>query len=279
MKVGILPLEEPGIYRSLLLPEVADALADQEPLTALVVTLDETAFGAVAGYIEGNRFKILSLYIVPEYRRKGGGRLLIETLMSQAKDTVMGIEINFTTTEEEHETLHPFLETLGFVQENNRGLATYLTTVGALADSKFFKNCKAKVGIPFSELDKYILTSESKRAAISFDELPKGGLQSERVDRDISVATIHNQKITSYITIDCISPDLLLLSALRMDKSNPKEFFELMRSFVARTRDKYSPDTKYVVQIVREEGLAIKEKLLPTEMKQISFSYYRSLME
>ena len=32
MEIGILPLEEPGVFRSLLLPETADALAAGEPV-------------------------------------------------------------------------------------------------------------------------------------------------------------------------------------------------------------------------------------------------------
>lgn len=279
MKVGLLPIGEPGIYRSLLLPEVADALAVGEPITALVVSLDGKAFGAIAGYLENNNFRITSLYVVPEYRRRGGGRLLIETLIRITENKALGIKFRFTTTSKEHETLVHFLDALGFEQKYDKGLGVYLTTVGKLANSNYFKGCKERIGVPFSDLDKRILISAEKYAKRYHNELPTGGLMSKLIDKDVSFATVQNDKLVSYLIVDHSWSEGLSLCAVCVDKSQPQELYELLRSCIAAMREKYPPETKYVTRAFKKEGVLIKDKLFSGVFERISYSYSYSLLQ
>ena len=81
MQIGVLPPGEPGVFRSLLLPEAADALARGEALTALGLTENGLALGAAAGYLENSQFQLISLYVAPAYRQRGGGRMLVDALL------------------------------------------------------------------------------------------------------------------------------------------------------------------------------------------------------
>ena len=175
MQIGILPPGEPGVFRSLLLPEVAEALAAGEPVTAFGLTQDRLAVGALAGYLENRRFQIASLYVAPDYRRCGGGRMLLEALLKVLEGYASGVEINLTVTHEEHETLLAFLEVLGFAREEEGGEGRYLTTLGEVSKRPFFAGSGKPMGTPFSELSEGTL-SLMKKAAMMADALqPEGG--------------------------------------------------------------------------------------------------------
>ncbi|MCD8325687.1 MAG: GNAT family N-acetyltransferase [Lachnospiraceae bacterium] len=136
INVGVIPVGNPGVFCSLLLPEAADALAAGEPLTALglIQEEDELAVGAVAGYlIEENTSQIISLYVAPDYRRQGAGRLLMETLTGLLDEIQTGIRIDFTVTRKEHEDLEAFLKALGFQDDTNNDENIYLASLESLS--------------------------------------------------------------------------------------------------------------------------------------------------
>lgn len=76
MYIAVLPPGDPGVFRPLLLPETARALAAGEPVSALALMEGDLALGVLAGYLEDGIFRITSLYVSPHYRRCGGGRML-----------------------------------------------------------------------------------------------------------------------------------------------------------------------------------------------------------
>ena len=129
MKLGYTTSEHLPHFASLMLPEAVQALERGEPLVALGLTEQTVACGALAGYLEGSRFQIISLFVAPDYRRRGGGRLLVETLLELLADNgqAAGVELSYTDTAPDHQSLAPFLEALGFCQENDRGENIFLT--------------------------------------------------------------------------------------------------------------------------------------------------------
>ena len=276
MQIGILPPGEPGVFRSLLLPEAAEALAAGEPVTAFGLTQDRLAVGALAGYLEKGRFQIASLYVAPDYRRCGGGRMLLEALLKALEGYASGVEINLTVTHEEHETLPAFLEVLGFAQEEEGGEGRYLTTLGEVSKRPFFAGSGKPMGTPFSELSEGTL-SLMKKAAMMADALqPEGGLSAQTVERDLSVAYLNGSKPEAFMVFDTSWPGGLTLAAVWSGSKDPAILPALLRSAVARARAKYPPETKVMVQAVTGVSAALTQTLLP-ESGAISYTYYRPL--
>lgn len=276
MEIGVLSRENYGVFCSLLLPEVANALSAGEPVTALALTQDDVAVGALAGYLDHQHFQIQSLYVAPDYRRCGGGRMLLETLFHALDGYASGVEISFTVTKEEHKTLLPFLEVMGFEREPDYGETLYLTSLGAVTATPFFASSGNKTGTPFSELSVGTLSLMSKTALTAAAPIPEGGLRADTVDRECSIAYINGGKLDAYVVFDTSWPGGLTLSAVWSRSKDPAVLPKLLRSAVARVREKYPPETAIAVQAVNSASAALIQTLLP-EAEVVSHTYYRSL--
>lgn len=278
MIVGVLPSGEPGVFRSLLLPETANALAAGEPVTALALTQDDVAIGAVAGYLENGRFQISSLYVAPDYRRCGGGRMLLEELFWILDGHASGMDIRFTVTQPEHRTLIPFLEAIGFDKGRDNGETIYLTTLGKAVETPFFAVKTKGPETPFSELSDGTLSLMSKAAMVANAPLPEGGLLAKTVDREISAAHISGSKADAYVIFDTSWSGGLTLSAAWSGSKDPTVLPLLLRSAVARMREKYPPETQIAVQAVNTASAALIRTLLPGA-ETISYNYSCSFDE
>ena len=80
MQFGMVDDADPGAFEPLLLPQVAEALRNGEPVTVMGIAKEGVACGALAGYIAGDCFHVASLYVAPDYRRQGGARRMIREL-------------------------------------------------------------------------------------------------------------------------------------------------------------------------------------------------------
>ena len=104
-------LEQEGLmsFQSLLLPEVVNDIASGQPMLALGLTdglpENRVACGAAAGWLQGRNFILRSLYVAPQHRRWGGGRLLVETLCSLLTGYADSVEVSYTITRPEHNAL------------------------------------------------------------------------------------------------------------------------------------------------------------------------------
>lgn len=276
MEIGILPLEEPGVFRSLLLPETADALAAGEPVTALALTENGLALGAAAGYLENGRFLVSSLYVSPDHRRRGGGRLLVETMSQLAAPYAGAMEIRYTSTREEHETLPPFLTAMGFREEPDNGENIFLTTLGTVADTPFFSGAGKSFGTPLSELNPGALSLTEKAALAAGAPLPEGGVTAAGVDRDVSVAAFEGSEPKAFVLLDHSFPGALTLAAAWSASRNPAVLPMLLRSAMARAREKYPPETPLTVQAINNTSAALIRALLPGA-GTISHTWFRNL--
>ena len=274
MEIGVLPLEEPGVFRSLLLPETADALAVGEPLTALALTENGLALGAAAGYLEGGRFRISSLYVSPDHRRRGGGRLLVETLAQLAAPYAGGMELHFTSTREEHETLPPFLASMGFWEESDGDENIFLTTLGTVADTPFFSGAGKDFGTPLSELNPGALSLVEKAALSAGAPLPEGGLSAAGVDREISVVSFHGSEPQAFVVLDHSCTGALTLAAAWSASRDPSVLPMLLRSAMARSQEKYPPETPLAAQATGDASAKLVQALL-SGAKPISHTYIR----
>ncbi|MCD8249235.1 MAG: GNAT family N-acetyltransferase, partial [Lachnospiraceae bacterium] len=160
METGWIGQDNLAGFRNLLLPEAAEALEKGEPLGALGLTEEGVACGAAAAWLSGETLEIRSFYVAPEYRRRGGGRLLMETFLRFAARHGAALEFSYTATRPEHDAIPPFLDVLGFIRIDSEE-TIYSLTVRELAESPFFKG-----------------TRPDASAVLSFEQLPPRALEA-----------------------------------------------------------------------------------------------------
>ena len=275
MELGYIPAQELDVFHSLLLPEVADAIGRGEPLTALALTEDEVAVGAAAGYLEEHYFLLRSLYVAPEYRRRGGGRMLVEKLAELIRPYTDTLRAPFTVTKEEHETLAPFFTALGFEEEADDGRNIYFAPLGKTAESSFFSAPAKPFGTRLSELSEGALSLLEKAAFASEAPLPDDGLRS--ADREVSAASFNGSEPQALVLFERSQSGALSLSAAWSVSRDPAVLPALLRSAMAYARAKYPPETPLLAQAVNPASAALVRALMPDAVP-ISRAYSLTLL-
>ena len=102
MNVGSVDQSQWPLFEPLLLPLVREALERGAAVTVLGLTEDDVACGAAAFYMDAKRMQIISLYVSPDYRGRGGGSMLLTALSRLAKHTdapayEMALDFSVTT--------------------------------------------------------------------------------------------------------------------------------------------------------------------------------------
>lgn len=276
MHIVAISSENANAFYSLLLPESANALAAGEPITALGLIKNDTAIGAVAGYLIKSTFHISSLYVAPDYRRIGGGWMLMSALTDLLSGYASGIEISFTILQPEHRFLQIFMEAMGFFKEPDNGQAIYLTTLDKVGTAPLFSSIKHSLGTPFSELSEKLLISTEQIASLANAPMPKDGLLSDSINPDLSAAVVEKDRILAYILFEHTQPDTLMLSALWSQSTNPRTLPGLLHFSAKRLHKKFPPTTRLILQTINDASKNLVQALLPDAVP-ISYTYYLSL--
>ena len=281
LQLGCIGSEQLAYFSTLLLPDAVEAIERGEPVTAIGIAHEDTACGAMAGYVENGCFQVISLYVAPDYRRLGGARLMVSQMEELLKENdIRSIEISFTTVEQENETLVPFLSQMGFMEENDRGRNIYTFTLEQLAGAKAWKPAAMKsLRIrPFSQLSEDVLRAAQKRGIALETPLPECMLTSPQLVRELSHALIKDGKVDAYAVFDYSCCGLLTLCGLWVGDPNPIVLYSLLKTVVARAMELYSPETRIALQVVNDQSLQLIRGLVP-DAKKVSFTYRHRLYE
>ena len=280
MELGYISSEQLPVFRTLLLPRVVRAMERGEPITAIGLIEDGIACGAAAGYPEGNHFQIVSFYVAPDYQWRGGGRMMMDYLVSLVTDFpgISGLEISFTKTDPEHHALEPFLTEMGFVLTDGKDENLYLISLGQVAQAPFFaaKNTPSPQVLPFSQIPNLLLSSIDKELRHKGVPLPELPLNSPQLEREVSCALVKNNQIQSFLAFEYSTTGQLTLSFAWAGTGGPAGMPPLLRRSFQTASSLYPPETPVVIQPINITSARLLQALLP-DAAPISFTYYRSL--
>lgn len=274
MHVGSVVDAHASAFGPLLLPEVQAGLAEGEPFVVLGLVEGEIACGALAGlWLEG-AFQILSFYVAPEYRRKSGGRLLIETLVTAL--TQLGrpanLEIAYTETKAEHGDLTLFLEALGF-QMGTEDHPITTVTLAQLGQNPFFKGKPTPFAgaLPMAEVPEVTLKNMVRKFQVLEDGAMAEGLLSPTLDKRISVVYQGQDNDTAFVLIDQLEENHICLSMAMA--AQPTVLVQLLRMAFSLAMEHHPETTTLTVQAVNSSGMGLLEKLIP--QAQVVSRHYR----
>ena len=211
----------------LILPEVLEALKEGLPVTAFAAVIDDIAVGALAGATDGGVFDIASIYVMPEYRRRGIGSALVEwlkELLDFEDEGRICIRAEYTMIEEDNKTLYPFFLALDFTEDNTDLPMYYCGLLGDISsdDISLSRVRKDSKIISFAEAGKMLLKTASAEAVSGGFPLPEGGLVSEKLDMDSSFCVKEEERIRAYIAVEPIEEGLIRVSALWSSLPDPR---------------------------------------------------------
>ena len=258
----------------LLLSEVNDLIDEKLPVTLLLAAYGNRAAGALAGAIDKGVFDIMSLYVAPEFRRKGIATALIEELRSQINGRDMMIRADYTLEDSEMESLGLFFSRSGFSREKIGIPCIYIADLGDLSIDKEEKTENRYAGfmVPFNKIPQKVLSVASNQFRKESNPLPDGGFLSEKVDRNLSYCVFMNGRISAYIAINNKENGYVEIPALWSSLQDPKALMDLLKKSMTALRDKYSPDTRTVMIAISSVSEKIILHLFP-QAKQSSFCF------
>ncbi len=280
-EVGILDSANVAPFLPLLLPETAKALRWGEPLTLIGMAEDEVACGCLAGYARKDCFHITSLYVAPDYRRRGGARRMLRKLerMIFEEGSIFALAIEFFDVLPDNETLPPFLDETGFHIESDRGRNIYsflLRDLAHINTSHVSNSCGGGVIVPFSELSDDKLRHAQKRSVVLGTPRPVQQLMSKELERELSFALVLNNRIEAYVVVDHSCCEMLTVCALWVGEASPATLIPIIKTLIAKVRQLYPPDTPVAMQAINEESLRLITQLAPNA-KKVYYSYRKFL--
>ncbi len=267
-EIGLIVKENLAPFRSLLLPDAAEALDCGMPHVALGWTVGSVAAGAIAGAVRGDSFVLSSFYVSPEYRNQGGGGRLIDELTGLLSGEVSQIRVGFPVTEPDHEILEDFLIKRDFEERVSDSNSMFRIKLSDLLSNAMLKSIPASPKVlTLSDANDYDLKKEQKRAMVAGDPIPEGGFFTPMVRKDLSAVYSEKDAIMGYLIVEeSESGGLCVSSAL--NRAGMKAFPLLLRKVLDNLKDKCSEDTVLMIPVINSTSSGIVKKLVP-DAKQV----------
>ena len=281
MRVGIIDQSQWPMFEPLLLPLVREALERGVSVTVLGLTEEDVACGAAAYYMDEKRMQIISLYVSPDYRGRGGGSLLLTTLSRMARHAstpAYEMALDFSVTTDEHRELSRYLERMGYQKRQLNQGNFYYMTLGQMLSSPYNKPEKvpSKDVVSFRQLSAVQLHMLQHHAAQDgLVVLPVNQLTDPSVEQDVSCALMKDGDAIAFLLFQNGGSKLELSCA--WDGAHQSQHIpKMLRYAVRQLSQLYPPETQVVVFAVSGACENLVLKLVP-DANPVFVSYYKYL--
>lgn len=266
MEIGIISPEIRDRFNDLMTPSVFSAFSGGAPISAIGLTDNSHPIGALAGMLgQGDIFNVLSLYVEPSHRRRGGGRMLIEGLQSVLEELKLPPAVlSYVEGEGESDTIEDFMKALGIDQDLGAE-KLYYGQLGKFSEYGFGDDSGSVTQIKhIAELNKDQLGTLKNLARKAGSEMKGGMLTAFKPQKSISFAVVDDGLVTGFLMAGQAKmfPDDLVVR-LSSDLS-PDELSDLMDAFVSAAKDSFDlstalripvPDTRYAYIFEKISGV------------------------
>ena len=269
-------------FRDLMLPNVYQTLERGMPVSAVGLVDEETACGAVAGYIDGNAFQVASCLgpaVQAKRRCYAAARHDEETASRYQRclydaDRVHNLERRPPDTE-------TILDKYGFLEETE-DTGIYGVTLEQVKKTPFFAQSdahQANKATPFSQIPP-IYIKMLDRSISSTGIRPYGDpLDRANYDAEISMGAVSNNKIEAFVLFDHSFDGKLTLAYAYSEAggvSGPATLISLLRSAFSVAVRKYPPDTQIIINAANPASAALLKKIIGRDNLQ-TLSYTGTL--
>ncbi len=273
MNIILIQKEDADRIAPLLPEEVTKSLKEGMPVTVFAAIEDDLAVGTIAGAVDGDTFELISIYVHPDYRRRGIGEALIQRLDELLEGENLPVRAEYTLQDpegDELQSLDYFLRIQGFTEEEEKLPCWFM---GQVRDLKTKPNPAKE---PFEDLlppeelirqqllkEDRIREKEEEEKIRAFQEVPEktlkaaaaeaqshgapvpeGGLISPSVDSKISSCVLEEGKVRAYLTAEVLSEDLIKISALYSALPDPRDLMSMIDRTAGELTERYKPEMR-----------------------------------
>lgn len=262
-------------FEPLLTKEAVRLIKQEAPVYAIGVAEDrtETACGAIAGYVQGGVFQVISLFVSPGYRLQGYGNMLLGDLVEICRENGMGINVSFSGSDGETEALQSFLEYWFFHREEISEGQIYEIALKEALHSEHYRRMETPNVRRLSDCSEYQIRRLSGRAYEEEMPVPENGFFSPDLEKNISVVYLQDQEPTAYLLFDHSLGGRLTLCALASFEKSPVAMAQMLDAAMRLCSENYSCDTLFFMQAVNETSEKLIKKVFPGA-RAISHTYY-----
>ncbi len=282
MSVVLIDQQNQEAFKKLLTREAFYGMTEKKNVFCLGAVCDDVAVGALAGYPDGDIFRVISLFIAPSYRRKGFATELINELQEDLIDEARTLSIRFAVTDPDTESLCEFFESLGFIRDDRGGKDTYIVEMSEISQvlEAFREQIEKKhenAGLcRLCELSTKDIKVVENQAAEHRAPVPGSGIGGKDIEKDYSYLMIRGGALEGYCIIDRSILDLPTIAAVWVNKNNPLITAHILYRALCRVRD-FMPQEPYIaMNAVTEGSVSLVKKYLPRAVG-ISYTYFRTI--
>ena len=272
--VGYVDTKKPGVFLELITEDTRKRLDNGEGLYIIGLTSEEYAAGALVFDRIRDCLEVLSLYVLPDFRHRGGSKLLLNALEAIASQLDYIVTASFSMVDSETELLEKAFINADFQKREDVDYKTYIVTLAECEDAESLKNVKKNSKIKyFSELTENKLKSYNKQAEEKFAPLPVDGLMSKKVDRELSAVYEENGRIKGYVVIENISyKNGIRVAAAYNGSDNPLILMWLLKASLSEAEKKYDENIPLVIDVVDDTADRFVRYILP-EVSEVSRTF------
>ena len=188
MKAGRIEDENFELFGRFFTPFVLERRQKKEPLALFGLTDNDTAIGAAAlSFFQGNP-ELISIYVSPEHRNKGGGTLLLKTIEKVLHELGLAFSASFRLAGAPGRKLSDFFKKHGFTRVKDAApvyripLSEVLIRERRYPAPSLLLPVRSFLEVPGVELRK--LSSDALAKGLP---VPKEGFMGPLVNRELSV--------------------------------------------------------------------------------------------
>ncbi len=280
MKVVLIDQENREAFRKLMTREAFYRFSVKKNVYCLGAVCGGEAAGALAGYPDGDVFRIISLFVIPSLRRQGAATRLIHTLEEELKGEARLISARFSVTDPEQESLLPFFKKTGFLNDDHGGKNIYFVPISEISEKldqfrEVLEKKKAPEGLlRLSEISPEDTAKIKKQITELKIPVPEGGIGSEGLKADLSYIILRKGELLGYCFIDYSLMDFPTIAALWIKKSHESALVHILYRTLNSVIDS-NPEESYIgMTAVTDSSVAFIRKNLPDAIA-VSYTYYK----
>ncbi len=217
----------------------------------LGVIEDEKAVGKIIFTIDDGVSEIQSIYIEPEYRRRGFATELVLNAADfvTSLDYCPGFHVEFTNDVEFEDNLLDFFKYLEFDIKEAEDVRTYSVLISDI-DEKKIKPTKNEANVKkYSELTK----NELGLLAMEPVTIENGFIFADHIEQDVSMAVIEDGEVQAVIIFSA-EADGLTLQWARVDEKHKSDLVNVFYESMQAILSKYGPTTKLYIPVINEQS-------------------------
>lgn len=264
--------EQYDLLEGLALSSDIEQFRNNENIGALALIDGDYIVGTLIGSIVNGVYQVYWIYVEPESRRKGGGKMLVRTLREILDVLMIPIHAAWEGAWDTSEDICAFWESLDFTKEMNKEVRSYSVRISQIEPIKGFDKKSDKIST-FEELGQdYLKKMQKDNAANEIRMIPEGGFLASDIRRDLSLVFIKENKPIAYIVFK-EQGEILELSTLYSSAGSNAIISYLLYEAVNRLKEKCANNQILHINAVTEGIDELVKYFIPTA-DEISYSYY-----